>query len=244
MNWGLAWLRLRKLTAIALYGSYRRAFLRFRVAPAIDHAAVLRQLPFDFVADVGANRGQFSLVCRRLAPRAAIAAFEPLKEAADIYRALFSADGLVSLHVCALAPERGEMTMHLSARDDSSSLLPISSVQTENFPGTESIGVRRVPVGPLTDFLAPEDLGSRNLLKIDVQGFELEVLKSAGALLPRFDWIYAECSFVPLYEGQALADEVTAFLAGQGFGLRGCFNQAYGKDGGVLQADMLFEKAV
>jgi FkbM family methyltransferase len=242
MNWGLAWLRLRKLTAIALTGNYRRAFLRFGVAPAAEHAAVLRQLPFDFVADVGANRGQFSLLCRQLAPRAAISAFEPLKEAADIYRALFSADGRVRLHVCALAPERGEMTMHLSARDDSSSLLPISSAQTENFPGTESVGVRRVPVGPLTDFLAREELGSRNLLKIDVQGFELEVLKSAGALLPRFDWVYVECSFVPLYEGQALADEVIAFLAGRGFGLRGRFNQAYGKNGGLLQADLLFER--
>ncbi len=116
MNLELAWLRLRKLTAIALYENYRRAFLRFGVAPAIEHVAVLRQLPFDFVADVGANRGQFSLVCRQLAPQAAIMAFEPLKEAADIYRALFSADGRVSLHVCALAPERGEMAMHLSAR--------------------------------------------------------------------------------------------------------------------------------
>jgi len=244
MNWGLARLRLRKLTAIALWGNYRRAFLRFGVAPAIEHAAVLRPLPFDFVADVGANRGQFSLVCRQLKSQAVIAAFEPLKEAADTYRALFSADGRVSLYVCALAPERGEMTMHVSARDDSSSLLPISSAQTENFPGTESVGERRVPVGPLTDFIAPSGLGSRNLLKIDVQGFELEVLKSAGPLLPRFDWIYAECSFVALYEGQALADEVTAFLAGRGFRLRNRFNEAYGKDGGLLQADLLFERTV
>jgi len=244
MNWGLVWLRLRKLTAIALYGNYRRAFLRFGVAPAIEHAAVLSQLPFDFVADVGANRGQFSLICRQLAPQAAIAAFEPLKEAADVYQALFSADGRVRLHVCALAPERGEMTMHLSARDDSSSLLPISAAQTQNFPGTESVGVRRVPVGPLTDFLGAAGLGRRNLFKIDVQGFELEVLKSAGPLLPHFNWIYVECSFVPLYEGQALADEVIAFLAGQGFAPRGRFNQAHGKNGELLQADLLFEKAV
>jgi len=84
-------------------------------------------------------------VCRQLKSQAVIAAFEPLTEAADIYRALFSTDGRVSLHVCALARERGEMTMHVSARDDSSSLLPISSAQIENFPGTESVGVRSVP---------------------------------------------------------------------------------------------------
>lgn len=242
MNWGLAWLRLRKLTAIALYGNYRRAFLRHGVAPAIEHVAVLRRLPFDFVVDVGANRGQFSLACRQLRPLAAITAFEPLSEAADIYRALFTGDERVSLHVCALAPERGEMVMHVSARDDSSSLLPISRAQTENFPGTEAIGVRTVAVGPLTDFLGASGLGRRNLLKIDVQGFELEVLKSAGSLLPRFDWIYAECSFVPLYEGQALADEITAFLAGQGFRLSGRFNPSRGQGGVLLQADLLFQR--
>jgi len=242
MNLDLLTIRLRKLAAIAVRSSYRSAFLRQGVAPAIEHEAVLGTLDFDFVADVGANRGQFSLVCRRLRPGARIVAFEPLAGPAAAYRALFGGDPGVRLHACALAPQRGEMTMHISGREDSSSLLPISTLQSENFPGTESVGSASVPVGPLSDFVGEADLGERNLLKIDVQGFELEVLKSAGALLPRFDWIYAECSFVPLYEGQALAEEVTAFLAGQGFGLRGRFNQACGKDGGLLQADLLFEK--
>src|SRR5207302_4271075 len=142
-------------------------------------------------ADVGANRGQFSLVCRRLKPGAQIVAFEPLPAPAAAYRALFADDRRTRLHECALAPVRGEMTMHISGRDDSSSLLPISDLQSRNFPGTEKVGTRRVPTGPLSDFLAAGDLGRQNLLKIDVQGFELEVLKSAETLLPRFRWIYA-----------------------------------------------------
>ena len=62
-------------------------------------------------------------------------------------------------------------------------------------------------------------------------------------LLPQFDWIYAECSFVPLYEGQALADEISAFLGVRGFRLRGQFNQSYGKGRVMLQADLLFENS-
>jgi FkbM family methyltransferase len=240
MNWALVHIRLRKLLAIALSSTYRRAFLRHGVAPAIDHAAVLRRLPFDFVADVGANRGQFSLVCRRLKPAAAIIAFEPLAEPAQIYNRLFAGDPLVRLHVCALAQQRGERTMHLSASDDSSSLLPISPVQIENFPGTQEVGVRRVVAGPLSDFIQTSELGTRNLLKIDVQGFELEVLKSAQTLLPQFDWVYAECSYVPLYEGQALADEIIAYLSARHFRLEGQFNPSYGKTGALLQADLLF----
>jgi FkbM family methyltransferase len=241
MNLDLLTIRLRKLAAIAVRSSYRGAFLRHGVAPAIEHEAVLEGLNFDFVADVGANRGQFSLVCRHVRPQARIVAFEPLPGPAAVYRALFGSDPRVRLHACALAPQRGEMMMHVSGREDSSSLLPISALQSENFPGTESVGVCRVPVGPLSDFVGVGDLGERNLLKIDVQGFELEVLKSAESLLPRFRWIYAECSSVPLYEGQALADEVIQWLKMRQFDLVGRFNPSRGHDGTPLQADLLFQ---
>jgi len=241
VNLDLLTIRLRKLAAIAVRSSYRGAFLRHGVAPAIEHEAVLGGLGFDFVVDVGANRGQFSLVCRRMRPQARIVAFEPLPAPAAIYRALFESDPGVRLHACALAPQRGEMTMHVSGREDSSSLLPISTLQSENFPGTEAVGLTSVPVGPLSDFVGADDLGERNLLKIDVQGFELEVLKSAESLLPRFRWIYAECSSVPLYEGQALADEVIQWLKMRQFDLVGRYNPSRGRDGTPLQADLLFQ---
>ena len=41
------------------------------------------------------------------------------------------------------------------------------------------------------------------MLKIDTQGYELEVLKGAARTLDRIDYILVETSFVPLYEGQA-----------------------------------------
>lgn len=242
VDWRLLTIRLRKLAAIAARRRYRQAFASHGVAPAIEHERILERLDFDFVADVGANRGQFSLVCRRLKPGARIVAFEPLPEPARIYREVFDGDDQVRLHQCALAPVRGEMAMHVSGRDDSSSLLPISSIQTDNFPGTEAVATLRVPTGPLSDFLTAEDLRARNLLKIDVQGYELEVLKSAEMLLPRFRWIYAECSFVPLYEGQALADDVTLWLKDRGFDLVRRVNPTFGRDGGLLQMDFLFER--
>lgn len=242
MDWGIFRVRARKLAAIAAHPFRYAAFFRHGVVPAIEHSAVLRDLNFDFVVDVGANRGQFSLVCRSLRPAARIVAFEPLAEPARIYRAVFDGDSRVRLHACALAPLRGEMTINVSGRDDSSSLLPISKVQIDNFPGTGKVGARRVMTGPLPDFVQPADLGKANLLKIDVQGFELEVLKSAESLLARFRWIYAECSFVPLYEGQALAGEIIAWLAARGFRLAGQFNPSHARmGGGLLQADLLFE---
>lgn len=238
----LLWIRLRKLAAIAVDPFFMRAFLRARVAPAIEHRSVLRRLPFDFVVDAGANRGQFSLMCRRINPSAPIIAFEPLDGPANTYRVVFAGDRYTTLHNYALGAARSATAIHVSRRDDASSLLPISSMQIDNFPGTGAIGVETVAMAPLTDFVQPAEMGSRNLLKIDVQGFELEVLRSAGGLLARFTWIYVECSYAPLYEGQALAHEIIAFLEEQGFRQAGRFNLSYARtDGSLLQADLLFE---
>lgn len=237
-------MRLRKLGALATSPFYLRRFLVHGVAPAVEHVGVLRRLPADYIVDVGANRGQFSLVCRRLKPRAQLVAFEPLAEPAAVYRALFAGDERVRLHDCALGTVRGGIDMHVSARDDSSSLLPIGKAQTDNYPGSGAIGTRAVVIGPMTDFIVPGDMGKRNLLKIDVQGYELEVLRSAQSLIRRFDWIYVECSYIPLYDGQPLARDVTDFLAGQGFALLGRYNVSYVQGGReLLQADLLFERS-
>ena len=236
-------LRLRKLAALAADPFFLRAFLAGRVAPAIEHRSVLEKLPFDFVVDVGANRGQFSLLCRRLNPLAGMVAFEPLAEPARVYRTVFADDARTRLNHCAPGPQRGVVAMHVSGADDASSLLAMSQLQIDNYPGTGAVAREMVKVGPLTDFVSPAEMGARNLLKLDVQGFELEVLKSAETLLPAFSWIYAECSHAPLYEGQALADEVITYLKGRGFRLVGQFNPSYARtDGSLLQADLLFER--
>ena len=234
-------LRLRKLAVLATDGFYRRRFLQHGVAPAIEHTALLRRLAFDFVVDVGANRGQFSLVCRRVNPGAKIVGFEPLAEPARIYRALFADDPNIRLCEAALGAQSGKTVMHVSARDDSSSLLPIAQAQTDNYPGSGEVGTQDVAVTTLPEAVSPQEFGARNLLKIDVQGFELEVLKSADSLLPRFAWVYVECSYLPLYEGQPLADEVIAFMLARGFVVSGRYNVSYiaGTDQ-PLQADLLF----
>ena len=84
----------------------------------------------------------------------------------------------------------------------------------------------------------------RTLLKIDTQGYELEVLKGAARTLDRIDYILVETSFVPLYEGQANFRDVYAFLTGHGFEYAGSFEQMMSPlDGTVLQADGLFVRS-
>jgi FkbM family methyltransferase len=231
--------RVRKLIRLAGAGEYLRG-LRYGVAAAIEHTKVIRELRPGMIIDVGANMGQFSLLARREASCARIVAFEPLPEPAERYRRLFFGDDNVTLHICAIGRASGPAEMHVSRRADSSSLLPISPAQVELFPGTEEVTTRVVNIAPLTQFLSLEDLAEGTLLKIDVQGFELDVLKSAEPLLPMIAWVYVEASYVPFYEGQALADEVIAYLQGRGFNLKGHCNPTHLR-GQIAQADFLFE---
>jgi len=87
-----------------------------------------------------------------------------------------------------------------------------------------------------------EDIQPPAFLKLDVQGFELEALRGCEDLLDRFACVYAECSFVEMYAGQALADEVIAWLRDRGFRLRGVHNMVYDRGGRAIQADFLFTR--
>ncbi|MCB2148592.1 MAG: FkbM family methyltransferase [Deltaproteobacteria bacterium] len=196
------------------------------------------------VVDIGANRGQFSLAVKHGAPETRVIAFEPLTVAAAIFRNVFLEDASVSLHQTAIGPQAGETVIHVSAAEDSSSLLPISPLQERLFPGTHEIRKEKVRIGPLSDFVIPEDIVPPAMLKLDVQGYELEALRGCEDLLGRFSHVYVECSFVELYFGQALADDVIAWLKERRWCLSGIYNMTYDRKGRSIQADFLFENSL
>jgi FkbM family methyltransferase len=232
--------QLRKLAKVLANSGYRTSFRRAGVAAAIEHEPLLKTLNFSTIVDIGANRGQFSLVARCCFPAARIIAFEPLDPAAERFRNALRGDSLVTLHQVAIGPSKGDATMHVAAEDDSSSLLPITELQKSLFTGTREVATATVQVDTLSDRIKDGELQSPALLKIDVQGFELAVLHGCVSLLPRFSHVYIECSFVELYAGQALAAEVIDHLSDHGFDLRGVYNVQYDPQGCALQADLLF----
>jgi FkbM family methyltransferase len=235
-------MKIEKLAAILKSPDYRPRLLRHRVAAGVEHAQVLSRLDCGSIVDIGANRGQFAMVARHCFPKAQIISFEPLSAAAAKFRAVFSNDDRVTLHEVAIGPAPGNATIHISRRDDSSSLLPITSAQVALFPGTEESTTAMVRVGPLREFILAADIQIPALLKVDVQGYELEALRGCEDLLDQFTCVYAECSFVELYASQALADEVIAWLRERGLRLRGVHNMDYDRDGRAIQADFLFAR--
>ena len=216
--------------------------LRQGVAASIEHKSVLQNLDCRSVIDIGANRGQFALVARHYFPEAKIISIEPLPKPSEKFHQIFSADSAVVLHNIAIGPNSEECSMHVSARDDSSSLLPISSLQEKNFPGTGEVGIIEVHVAPLSSVVNEDDIIGPAMLKLDVQGFEMDALRGCESLLHKFEWVFCECSFVELYSGQKLAADVIAWLSDKGFYIKGIYNTSYDSEGLAIQADFLFQR--
>ena len=220
----------------------RLALLRHGVAAALEHQGALQKLGSRTVIDIGANRGQFALAVRHCFPNAKIYSFEPLAKPAKIFRRVFITDQGTTLVPVAIGPESGEATIHISERDDSSSLFPITQKQNALFPGTSEKNNATVRVGRLSEFISEDQIHEPALLKLDVQGYELETLKACTEILHKFNQVYVECSFIELYKGQAMADEVIDYLKQKGFALEGIYNVCYDCDGIAIQADFLFGK--
>jgi len=230
--------------ALKLIGASKwRVGLMHGVGAAIEHKGFLKGLDCQFVVDVGANCGQFTLAARVLCDTAKIHSFEPLSEPAETFKTLFDSDDCVTLHQVALGVTREKKIMHISKSIDSSSLFPISDLQEELFPGTSEVGETSVTVVPLHELLQPNEIVKPALLKIDVQGYELEVLRGCDDMLSNFAHVYVECSFVELYEGQPLARDIIDFLQQRNFFMRGVYNMSYDRLGHAVQADFHFSNS-
>jgi hypothetical protein len=143
---------------------------------------------------------------------------------------------------CALAAAAGTATLHVTEADDSSSLLQGTDLQTQLFPGTQASSRVEVVTRQLDEVVQPADVRRPALLKIDVQGTELDVLTGASRLLAAMDTVLVECSFAEFYVGQSAAGEVVALLHASSFRLTQVVAATVDGAGTVLQADMVFER--
>jgi len=229
---------LKKAVYAATHPKCWRAALQ-GVIPSIEHFPFLKSIDIDGIIDVGANRGQFSLACRSVKPGVPIVAFEPNPSEVGVYRKLLGGYRDVVIRETALGQMRGTAILHISGRRDSSSLLPIGPEQNRVFPGTGEVATMEVPVALLDEYRELWPARQRQVLKIDVQGFEHPVLMGALETLRTCRYVYVECSERELYRGQVLRTGICSLLRERGFKESGCHNPLY-HDGNLVQADYVF----
>lgn len=187
------------------------------VSPEGIHG-IIRRAQIDCIIDVGANAGQFAGNLRRAGYQGQIVSFEPLSDASRRLADAASTDRLWTTHQLALSDAPGVAKINISANSWSSSLLPlhprtVAAESTVAYVKTEVVTTGTLDA--LWDNIAGQHL--RLMLKLDVQGSELAVLKGATNHLDRIDLILSECSLVPLYHGETLAEDLIGWLRQRGF---------------------------
>lgn len=171
------------------------------------------------VIDVGANVGRFSEAARFVYPTARILAFEPIPDCVAAWRRRLGRDPLARIEQVAISNRAGTCAFHLTQESELASLLHPEPGLAASF-GAQPAAVRVIEVEARTldDALGGEEPIGPALLKIDVQGAELEVLRGASRSLRACACVKLELSFDAFYRGQARAGELFVLLEGAGFG--------------------------
>lgn len=195
------------------------------------------------VLDVGANKGQFTVaMCELLGP-VHVHSFEPLPDMSVKLSRACARYPYVDVYRLALGSAPGRATFHVNAHSQASSLLNIGQRHRAAFPDAVPTSTVDVEVARLDDVVEPTSLASPALLKIDTQGYETEVLDGASRSLEHIEWLIAELSFLPLYEGERSFLEVLEILRVRGFRFeRPVGALKHPATGEYLQIDSLFRR--
>jgi FkbM family methyltransferase len=195
------------------------------------------------VLDAGAHHGWFFHCWKAWCPAAVVHAFEPTEESYRAVAARYHGDPAVKVNRAGLSAREGTMELHVM-RDSmvSNSFLPHLPAGWEEVAyHTGEVTRRTVPVTTVDAYCRSEGLGSVYLLKIDVQGWELEVLRGAEQTLPCLDHVFVESAIRPLYADAPRFTAVADFLLDRGFYLAG-WRAWHRGNHALVEADMLFRR--
>jgi FkbM family methyltransferase len=198
----------------------------------------------DTVIDVGANVGDFTECALAYQPWLVIHAFEPIPEAFETLARRFGRYPGFRANQVALGTCLGQRRFHVSRYAEASSFFPLGQELLEGVYGLDYATEKSidVTVEKLETYCDAQRIREIRLLKLDVQGAEVEVLEGAGAALGRTDYVYTEAQFRELYRGAPLFDETFRFLHRHGFELLCMASFRVDDAGELMECDMIFRR--
>lgn len=191
------------------------------------------------IVDGGANKGSTTALFVQQYREPAVHAFEPIPELAEHLRIRFAGRPNVTIHEAVMGAETKTIRFNIVNNLVSSSVLNPSAINRSIHGAKMDVSrVVEVPQVRLEDVLGPDC--PVDLLKLDLQGYELEALKGCGSLLRRIKIITTEVEFVSLYDGQPLFAEIDIFLRKHGFRLLNLYELFTHPDGQLTSGDAVY----
>jgi FkbM family methyltransferase len=189
------------------------------------------------IYDIGAHVGTWSLLAKAIFPSAQIHGFEPLPQHREEFLSHFVGMKDVTLHSVGLGASNGTTVFHITNHIGSSSVLPLG--EAADCFALKEVGRSSVELHRLDDYRAAHRLKLPDMIKLDVQGYELQALQGAEQCLRAARAVLMEVSFVEIYQGQPLFEDVVRYMADAGFRLH-ALSVATGLGQALVQTDVLF----
>lgn len=178
------------------------------------------------ILDIGANNGEVAEFLSTYFDARQTIAIEPLPGCAAQIRQREKKIRNLTVFECAVSDREERAVLFENAYAPASSLLPVSKISTDEFPQTANHQrAVEVTVRRLDDLIDPGILEEVVLIKIDVQGVEDKVIRGGEKAFRAAKFVLIEMSFVPMYDGQPLFEEVHELLVNFGFRFAGIKNQ-------------------
>lgn len=156
------------------------------------------------VFDVGAYRGDFADLCLKHFPNTKVACFEVLEPRVEQLNLLASKNPKIRVFPTLLGAEAQEQVKFNQAET-------ASSVLVEQIP--QNFPIKSYPMTTVDQIVNDHFAGkSPDFLKLDVQGYELEVLKGAENSLQGIQVILAEISLLDIHQNVPLLAEIVKWL--------------------------------
>jgi len=236
---------------IKIVKKYAKEFLRYNgkeLCPyGTSQLAFMKQLldlyKVEIIIDVGANIGQAGMLFRQSGYKTRIVSFEPIKYLYTQLNINAEKDLLWDTENVALGDRSGSMEINVSGGDaGSSSVLNMTDLIKTIEPAQQPVRKEIIHVTTLDNILTnyyPD--GNKCFLKLDVQGYEKNVLEGALNVLDRVIGLRIEMSLVRSYEGETMFIEMLPYLYDLGFRLVRFDRAWYSKSTHeVYQVDGLF----
>lgn len=221
--------------------SIRDSIMNWELTPIGVLVDYMNALSIHNVLDIGANVGQFGIDIRRYGFSGRIYSYEPVKSSFKSLLRTTCKDENWSAFPLALGIESGWSKVNVSGNDGlSSSILSMGKLHKEAFPNSDYIYSEDIELSTLDAEVLKLDINPKEtLIKIDVQGFEKNVLLGGQRFFPQFPASYLEASISPLYDGEATFIELINLLDSSGHDIKEIFRASKDRNGRLLQVDLI-----
>ena len=204
----------------------------------------IKELNINTIIDVGASDGGFARKIKIEFPEAKLYSFEALDDVFIRLNSNLQPYKNIVTENYAVSDKIGEVSFYRCVQSTgSSSLLEMNDVHKVAYPYTQENELVLVNCITLDSYFENKKIQGPTMLKIDVQGAEMLVLKGGTKLLKDIEVIFCEINFIQTYKDCVLFEELNRFLVQHGFRLVGIENVSQSLiDGRFLQADAYFKK--